>query len=553
MNSNDTNGQTVGLNINNTALLQSLRFAFTNHDTVVQELLQNARRAGATRIKVYYLPEQRHLRIEDDGSGIQDHQLLLSIGNSGWSQELVEEEGPYGIGFLSAIYAAEQICVASNGKELVASTSDLLGGSAMRIKEVEKHPGTIVVLNGFTWEFPDIHIREFAKGFPVPLEFNGESLESPDAIGAEFVATVAGDIRFSDRPGNRARVYLQGFNINGTTGHLDEGYDVVHLDPKKFKGRLPDRSAVIDHKNMLSVLSQARLEYWQQKLSAERTSMPMEAFLERRAVDAMFVFGPSYFDDIDLLPADWLASYSDGATSLDEAQGAKPPAMVSKEDVQSGRIQIIADPWYDLVDDEQDPARFHLAAMSGAYRLVNAGARLQDSHWVIKLAQHKREDTIEVALGEVLLTETCKTLPRMRGTWVDVVVAKSARMTSSGGNQVDAPAGSVLAYRHPDDGMKLLLVCNADGSVPYVSARGMGTVIEYCEDDDLLWEDADQDSDEIDRFVRERLAKTVDERALMVARQLISREMSFLAGQQLTLTIGKDGLIEKADIQATPA
>lgn len=78
------------------ALRQSLRFAFANHDTVVQELIQNARRAGASKVIVNYSAETQELFIVDDGCGIDDFSKLMTIGVSGWSQSVAQAEKPYG-------------------------------------------------------------------------------------------------------------------------------------------------------------------------------------------------------------------------------------------------------------------------------------------------------------------------------------------------------------------------------------------------------------------------------------------------------------------------
>ena len=63
---------------------------------IVAELLQNARRAGATRIRVEIEPGR--CRVTDDGRGIADPQVLLSYGSSAWDEDVVRER-PAGLGF----------------------------------------------------------------------------------------------------------------------------------------------------------------------------------------------------------------------------------------------------------------------------------------------------------------------------------------------------------------------------------------------------------------------------------------------------------------------
>jgi len=72
------------------SMRQQLRFAFANHYTVVQELIQNARRAGASRVRIDHDESTGTLVVDDDGAGIEDFQTLLTFAASGWSTELAE-------------------------------------------------------------------------------------------------------------------------------------------------------------------------------------------------------------------------------------------------------------------------------------------------------------------------------------------------------------------------------------------------------------------------------------------------------------------------------
>ncbi len=67
------------------------------------ELLQNARRAGATRIMVNTEPlgGATHVTIIDDGAGIADPQILLTFGDSDWKAGIAKAEDPAGMGLLS--------------------------------------------------------------------------------------------------------------------------------------------------------------------------------------------------------------------------------------------------------------------------------------------------------------------------------------------------------------------------------------------------------------------------------------------------------------------
>lgn len=67
-------------------------------DDILIELLQNARRAGATKVE-FETEDSGVLVYKDNGLGIPDPQILLSYGESSW--ENLEHEDPAGMGFLS--------------------------------------------------------------------------------------------------------------------------------------------------------------------------------------------------------------------------------------------------------------------------------------------------------------------------------------------------------------------------------------------------------------------------------------------------------------------
>jgi hypothetical protein len=76
------------------------------------ELLQNSRRATATRIDVC-IEEVSAMRclveIQDDGSGISDFERLLTLGESGWNEDLKATEDPAGMGFYSLCLSGVEV------------------------------------------------------------------------------------------------------------------------------------------------------------------------------------------------------------------------------------------------------------------------------------------------------------------------------------------------------------------------------------------------------------------------------------------------------------
>ena len=86
------------------ALKRVTRMYGATFPEMVAELLQNARRANASHVTITLKDtgaERTHVTIEDDGDGIADPQVLLSFGENGWDDKLVEREDAAGMGILS--------------------------------------------------------------------------------------------------------------------------------------------------------------------------------------------------------------------------------------------------------------------------------------------------------------------------------------------------------------------------------------------------------------------------------------------------------------------
>lgn len=88
---------------------------FSSFSRVLRELFQNAYRAGATHVNVKWDSASAILEIQDDGAGMDDPQILLDAGASGWDQTQIIE--PAGLGFFALFNPAyvEWVEVTSRG------------------------------------------------------------------------------------------------------------------------------------------------------------------------------------------------------------------------------------------------------------------------------------------------------------------------------------------------------------------------------------------------------------------------------------------------------
>ena len=102
---------TIRARIHESAVKRVTRAYAAKLADALTELLQNSRRADATRVRITVTaataktPEsgdrQCVVTVADDGEGIADPAVLLSFGENGWPDELVRREDAAGFGFVS--------------------------------------------------------------------------------------------------------------------------------------------------------------------------------------------------------------------------------------------------------------------------------------------------------------------------------------------------------------------------------------------------------------------------------------------------------------------
>lgn len=158
---------------------------------VLTELLQNARRAGATRVDIdsFDLADQPTLVIRDNGTGIDDPAKLVTLGDSGWNQEIAHREDPAGMGVFSLAGHRVQIRsfsqAANRGWRIVIAPDAWESGAPLAIEPCSITSGTEILI-----EMPEAWsaglnaaVIKVAKFYPLPIHFRGEP-----CVRADFLA-----------------------------------------------------------------------------------------------------------------------------------------------------------------------------------------------------------------------------------------------------------------------------------------------------------------------------------------------------------------------------
>lgn len=287
------------LEISEQNLVKNMVYSFSERTTVLKELLQNGRRAGATRIDLNIDLDTKIISVRDNGSGIKDMQDLLKIANSGWDQKIKNEESAFGMGWISCLFSCDEVYVASNDTFMEFKTKDVLDFKGVSEGVLlESMTGTFVELRGCENTLKgknkyqvDRIVSDICEGFPVDVYFNGVLQESKYSIKNDlnFKSTdigsigIYGDIsEINDFRGHgfNYEAYLQGFSIARS---VTQGSDflVIHLDQNKFKGTMPDRNTLHNATESAKVIQDAINSFFKEQIVLEKEKMSEGSWLTK--------------------------------------------------------------------------------------------------------------------------------------------------------------------------------------------------------------------------------------------------------------------------------
>ncbi|MCH8490124.1 MAG: hypothetical protein LAT81_09395, partial [Oceanicaulis sp.] len=284
--------QRVSIAVSREGLLRSARDQFTSPLTFLSELMQNARRSGASRVEIQFDEQPNILSVADDGSGISDPSALLTLGKSGWDNlDALASENPYGVGFASAIFASERVKVESASWVLDADTADRLAFAPVVLQEAHPMIGTRITLHlrsdllrGGQLYSHDVRgaLERASQGFSIPVLLNGHEIERPHAAdNLDGFDTPYGFVSYPFDPTDPVislRGYLQGLPLQRFPLQIigrEKG--IIHLDSSKFRARMPDRDQLIDGKAQLDAVQSIIAEKWREKIQGAKAALsPIE-------------------------------------------------------------------------------------------------------------------------------------------------------------------------------------------------------------------------------------------------------------------------------------
>lgn len=174
---------------------------------VLAELLQNARRAGASEvdIDVVETEDRKLLVLRDNGSGIDDPAKILTLGDSGWSGDIARSEDPAGMGVFSLAGRYVEIRSYSPtvgmGWRVVIPPETWESAATLAIEPCDIGSGTEIRI-----DMPEAWQRDLpsaasnaARHYPLPVRYRGDKLDREDFL--------VGACRIEEWQGCRIGVY----------------------------------------------------------------------------------------------------------------------------------------------------------------------------------------------------------------------------------------------------------------------------------------------------------------------------------------------------------
>ena len=176
--------KSIGATIHQDALSRVPSFFNATSQDILNELLQNARRAGATMVHITL--DGSMTTVADDGRGVEDPLTLLAFGQTGWNEKTASAEHAAGMGLYTlARRGVVKINSRTTGKagwEVTLMPQNFTGEAEAPLVETgyDAPTGTSITFSG---PAPSgYEIERATKYYPLPVKVNGEEQPRHDYL-----------------------------------------------------------------------------------------------------------------------------------------------------------------------------------------------------------------------------------------------------------------------------------------------------------------------------------------------------------------------------------
>ena len=222
--------------IHQDAIQKVSRFFNATTAGCLQELLQNSRRSGATRVDITMIEDT--VTVTDNGRGVHDPQALLAFGLSNWDRDVARREDPAGMG-IYALARKENVTIRSRtsnqqrGWQVNLEEQHFTGVKAAPVTLLEDRTGT-----GTTVSFRDPgarpdDVRLLARHYPLPVTLNGLDMERKNFLNLCFHTEEWQGLRIGVYTDKSVYRHHSNLNFHGIT-LSDLSISTVHTDGRAW-------------------------------------------------------------------------------------------------------------------------------------------------------------------------------------------------------------------------------------------------------------------------------------------------------------------------------
>lgn len=159
-------------------------------DDILNELLQNARRAGATEVAIERFDDPAFgdaVRFADNGHGLANYLSLFMLGKSTWREGVEQAEDAAGMGFFSLANRGARIVAKQYGFEkswvFEASTAAFAGKApVIGADGPDDHEGVTVIFPVTQYDNVAGAVSKAARFCPLRVAYDGEAVPSEDFL-----------------------------------------------------------------------------------------------------------------------------------------------------------------------------------------------------------------------------------------------------------------------------------------------------------------------------------------------------------------------------------
>ena len=184
--------KTIRAKVNKRLLAKADRLFTGTLSGRIIEVLQNARRAGATQVDI--TNKDGWVTVHDNGKGIKDFSGLLDMGGSDWDAKVEQSEDPAGVGLFCL---APRLVVVRSGHRYVTLNEPGWTGDLVAVKELEDSvSGTVLRFQDEPWSLEKVEMNAVFSGLKVTvggqvcksLPFVGDSAAAHPELGCRIEA-----------------------------------------------------------------------------------------------------------------------------------------------------------------------------------------------------------------------------------------------------------------------------------------------------------------------------------------------------------------------------